>query len=422
MKKWLICFLAVIIVMQAAAVDLGQGFSIGGGVKSGLLIKNSDYAGNLDGLNPPNEYPMTLFFASKDNEAYKGEGWLNFSYAAEDWGLNLSFWSHGDLKSFNDAVHLGDHYLWANMLDNRFRFIGGQGGGAPISTGGWLNADWLGYTGLRLFWVDPSGFSIGVNFPDPDDGAKAEGIKPVTYFSMIMAGAGYRLDNFWVSLIFDNNPIYDDSDNNYDGGLHRPPDAEPIAQSGNIAFGIGAENMFAGKGMAAFDGMVTNLGEDETVSSANGAYTISPIVTTLALKAGYPVTDSLFVELKAKYTTRQGDNADDTASAAWGKFEIEPYTSYRIIDNLTIELAVNYAAYINSFYLAEKAVINARSLQAGWVAPYAWAYDYYSAWQLALRPAVIYTFGGAKMILGYEGGFSRDHVENTIYVDFRWSF
>ncbi|MDR2701606.1 MAG: hypothetical protein LBB72_04165 [Spirochaetaceae bacterium] len=424
MKKVLVGIIAALIAMPAMAIDLGEGLSIGGGVKSGILVKNSDYTGKLGGLAHGDKYPMTLYFASQDNEAYKGEGWLNFGYDSENWGLNLSLWSHGNLKEYDDAVHLGDHFLWANFLDNRLRFIGGQGGGTPISSGGWLNADWLGYTGLRLFWVDPVGFSIGINFPDPDNGSNAQGIKPVTYLSTIMFGASYRYDNFWVSVVFDNNPIYDDSKANYDGGLHRDPEAEPIAQSGNIGFGIGVDNIFGGKGALVFDGMVTNLGEDDIMSTGTKAYKISPIKTALALKAAYPVTDPLYVELKAKYTMNQGDNENNTASVAWGKLEIGPYVSYTVIDNLKFELAVNYAFYLNSYYLALNVspVAGSQILQAGQAAPYPWAFDYYSQWQLSVKPAIVYSFSGATFLMGYNGDFSRDHVQNTMYIDCRWSF
>ena len=381
MKKLFICFFSAIIASTAAttatALDLGNGFSLGGGVKTGLLVKNSDYTGKLGGLAHGDKFPMTLYFASKDNESYKGEGWFNMGYNTGTWGLNLSFLAHGDLKNYEDNVHMGDYYLWANLLDNRIRFIGGQGGGTPIATGGWVNADWLGYTGLRLFWVDPLGFSIGINFPDPDNGSTAEGIKPVTYFSMVMFGASYSFKGFWVSLIFDNNPIYDDTEANYDGGLHRSHDAEPIAQSGNIGFGIGMNDIFGGKGVVALDGMVTNLGEDDVISTGSTSYKISPVKATFALKAGYPVFNELYAELKAKYLLSQGDNADRTASTSWGKLEIEPYVSYQIIENLKAEVAFNYAYYINSYFLAAAVTPNGSigKLEPGQVAPYPSALD-----------------------------------------------
>jgi len=425
MKKLLIGIIAALIAMPVSAIDVLNGFSLGGGVKTGILIKNSDYTGKLGKLTHGDKYPLTLFFASEDNESYKGEGWLNLGYSAKEWGLNLSFWSHGNLKEFNDAVHLGDYYLWANLLDGRFRFIGGQGGGTPISTGGWLNADWLGYTGLRLFWVDPLGFSIGINFPDPDDGSKAKGIKPVTYLTMIRFGAGYRYEKFFVSLMFDNNPIYDDSKANYDGGLHRDPDADPIAQGGNIGFGLGLDNIFAGKGLLAFDGIVTNIGEEDNYSGGNKNYGISPIKTILALKAAYPIVDPVYVELKAKYTMSQGDNADYTASTTWGKLEIEPYASYQIIGNLKFEVSVNYAMYFNSYYLSQNISSPAAgypNLSAGQNGPHSWAFDYYSGWQLTAEPAFVFSFAGAAMILGYKGEYSRDHVQNALFIDFRWAF
>ena len=422
MRKLIIGITAALIAVHAMAIDLGSGFDIGGGVKTGILIRNSDYAGKLDGLAHGSKYPMTLFFASQDSDSYKGEGWLAMGYSAETWGLRLSFWAHGDLKQYNDLVHLGDHFLWANFLEERLCFIGGQGGGTPISTGGWLDADWLSYTGLRMFWIDPMGFSIGINFPDPDNGWQAEGIKPVTYLSMIMFGAGYRNENFWVSVVFDNNPIYDDSKANYDGGLHRG-DADPIAQSGNIGFGLGFNNIFGGKGVLAFDGMVTNLGEDDVMARGT-TYKLSPVKTTLALKAGYPIIDTAYTEIKAKYTISQGDNSDDSASTSWGKFEFEPYISYQVMKNLRFDVTLNYTGYVNSYYMALDYTPLAvfQKLNAGQVGDYSWAYDYLSAWQMTIKPAVAYSFGGASMILGYNGEFSRDFAQNTLFIDFRWSF
>jgi hypothetical protein len=427
MKKARFCVLAAILAMVCgalAALDLGQGFSLGGGVKTGLLIKNSDYSGRLNGIDPDDEYPFTLYFASRENETYKGEGWLNFAYDRESWGVRLGAWSHGDLTNYNDAFHLGDHYLWGSFFDHRLRFFGGQGGGAPISSGGWLNADWLGYTGLRLFWVDPLGFSLGVNFVDPDNGATAEGIRPVDYLTMIMLGAKYVFDDkFWIAVMVDNNPIYDDSEADYDGGLHRDPNAKPIGQAGNIAYGIGVRNFIRGAGEITADGIVANIGEDDRSEYAS-SYKFSPITTTIALKAGYPfIENKLYTELKAKYFIREGDNEDLSASATWGLLEIEPYVSYTASNLVKFEIAFNAAWHINSYYLAEDVVpLAGPGFTAGQAPKYPGIGEYASTERYAVKPAVIFTFMGATTIVGYNGVFSRDHVENIFYIDFRFAF
>ena len=424
MRKLFIGIILVSIIMPVMADDNESGFSISGGVKTGILIRNSDYRGRLGGLAHADKYPMTLFFASEDNEAYNGEGWLGFEYKSKHWGLNLSFWAHGSLTEYDAKVNLGDHYIWASFLDDRLRFIGGQGGGTPISTGGWLNADWLSYPGLRMFWVDPLGFSLGINFPDPDDGIKAEGIRPVNYLSMIMFGASYRYKNFHVSLMFNNTPIYDDIEANYDGGLHRPHDVDPIAQSGNIGFGIGVDKLFGDKVSFVLDGMVTNLGEDDILyTDISRTYRISPVKTILAFKAGYQIIEPLYAEFKTKYTISQGDNATNSGSTTWGKFEIEPFIRYNIVNNLNFEMKTNFTVYINSYFLAlDVSPVAQIPLRAGQVAPYPWAFDYLSQWQLFVEPALVYSFGGARAVLGYKGEFSRDHVKNLMYIDFRWSF
>jgi hypothetical protein len=417
MKKIAVLLSVFVTTAGLNALDLGNNLSISGGVKTGFQIKNSDYSGKLEGLSHGKEYPLTLFFASSENDAYNGEGWLTFGYSVEKWGLKLGAWSHGDIKKYEDTLRLGDHYFWANFFDNRLRLIGGQGGGTLISSGGWINADWLSYTGLRLFWVDPSGFSVGVNFTAPE----ASGIKPADYLSTIMFGVKYDAGTFWLTGIVANNPIYDDSEANYDGGLHDR--GAKIAQSGNIAFGIGAPLM-DGRLNLAFDSMITNLGEEDAASNGTGSYKISPVETTLALKGGFSVTEKIYAELKVKYTISQGDNADNTGSATWGRFAIEPYASYKLSDLIKLQFSFNLTWYINSYYLAlDASPVASIPLKAGQVPPYSWAFDYYSKYQLTIEPSAVFSlFSGGSIVTGYKGSFSRDHAENSIYIDFRWSF
>ena len=425
MKKFLLVFVSVLVLFPIYAMDVGSGFSVGGGVKTGLLVKNSDYGNKLGTIAGIDEkYPMSLYFASNENQAYNGVGWLTFAYSHQaesvgTFGLQLGMWANGSLKEYQDILHMGDHYLWANFFDNRLRFIGGQGGGTPISSGGWLNADWLSYTGLRFFWVDPIGLSIGVKFPDPG----RDGIKPVNYFTMLGAGAGFKYENFFVSVLFDNSPIYDDSDSNYYGGLHRPDEQDPIAVKGNIAFGAGMEKLYGGKGMVAVEGLFTNLGE-ELIESGNGEkYHLSPIVSTFALKTGYPVTDALYAEVKGKYTIRQGDNEDATGVANWGKFEFEPYISFKPFNLFTIHMAVYGAVYINSYYLALKPGDRIPGgFEPGQVPGHSPLLDYLSPYELSIKPKISLNLSGVDIDLGYSGSFSRDHVENTVYLDFRWQF
>lgn len=424
MRKRVMFFLTAALLSAAIpslwALDLGNGLSVGGGVKTGLEIKNSDFAGNLEGVGHTQEYPMTLYFASKDNEAYNGEGWFEFAYSSKrDWGLKLTGWAHGSLKRYDDSLHLGDHYLWVNLFDDQFRFIGGQGGGSPISTGGWLNADWLSYNGIRLFYVSPFGFSIGINLVDPGN----EGIKPVEYLTTVMLGVKYEHQGFWMSAMLDNNPVYDDSDANYDGGLHRLPGQPPIGLAGNVAFGAGVNSFADGRLNLAFDGIITNIGEDDVPGF--GDYKISPVETTLALKSGFSFTKEIYAELKAKYTMKDGDNGDNTATTSWGCFAVEPYASFAVHEGVKLQASVNFAWYINSYYLAVPVspTANGTLLEAGQVPSYPWAFDYYSSYQLTIDPSLVFSiFGGGSVITGYKGTFSRDHVENSIYVDFRWAF
>jgi hypothetical protein len=427
MKKQIVFLFAVtsllsVPVLSLSAMDLGNGFNLGGGVKTGLEIKNSDYSGKLEGIGHTQEYPMTLYFASRDNEAYNGEGWFNLNYSGNtkgiNWGAGLGGWAHGGLKEYDDAFHLGDHYLWAYFPDNQIRIIGGQGGGTLINTGGWLNADWLSYNGIRLFYVSPFGLSLGINMVDPGQ----EGIKPVEYLTTIMAGVKYEYQGIWGVVLFDNNPIYDDSDANYDGGLHgyRPL----IGQAGNLGAGVGINGVYDGAGMIALDMIAANMGEDHITSAVNPEYQYSPMEITAALKTGYPWLDGkLYTEFKAKYFFKWGDNADFDGPAIWGILTFEPYISYEILPGFKAEISVTPNLYINSYYLALDVSPNATGkYSAGQIAPVAAAGDYASTYTCSVNPKVSISFGDATIVLGYEGVYSRDHIENTVYMDMRWAF
>jgi hypothetical protein len=314
---------------------------------------------------------------------------------------------------------MGDHYLWAKVFDGQIHFIGGQGGGTPISTGGWLNADWLSYNGLRFFYIAPFGISLGVSFVDPGP----EGIKPVEYLTTIMLGAKYEYQNFWLSILLDNNPIYDDSDANYDGGLHgyRPL----IGQAGNLGVGLGTNNVYNGAGVAALDMIVTNLGEDHVTSSLNPEYEHSPVEITAAAKIGYPLLEGrVYAEFKAKYLAKQGDNADLSGPTVWGLLTFEPYISYELFPGLKAELSITPNFYINSYYLALDVTPNAsgKKYTGGQIPAITDLGDYSSTFTCSFSPKLSYSFAGATFVLGYDGTFSRDHVENNIYLDFRWSF
>jgi len=406
---------------QSEAKSEGS-FFISGGVKTGLLVKNSDFGGALNSLASSEE--LTLHFASFENRARNGEAWLNTGYSGSiegigKFGLQMSMWAHGDLKTFNDTLHLGDHFLWANFIDDRLRFIGGQGGGAPISSGGWINADWLSYPGLRFFWVDPSGLSAGLIFPDPAE----TGIKPVNYLSLLGAGISFKHKNWHISAQFDNSPIYDDTESNYYGGLHRPDEQDPIGQAGNVAVGFGVENLYKGKGDLVIEAMINNLGEKE--EEGRGEYTISPVSTSFALKTGCPFTDSIYAEIKGKYTIRQGDDPDfDNALQAiyWGKLEFEPYISFQPLNHLVFQIAVYGAIYFNSYYLALDASPTTTQFKAGQVPGYSPLKDYLSPYEIIAKPKVSLKLPGIDIDFGYYGTFSRDHVDNIIYIDFRWMF
>jgi hypothetical protein len=423
MKKrtWPLAFF--LLAPAVFAVDFDNGLSVSGGVKTGLLVKNSDFSGKLEGAAGQAEYKPTLFFRSYESGAYNGEGWFTLGYRGQNWGVSLGAWAHGDSEQWESAVQLGDHYVWANFYGDILRVVAGHGGGTPVTTGGWINADWLSYPGIRLFWVDPNlGLSAGVNFPDPG----AEGLEPVSYFQTVMAGVKFEKPKFWVSGVFDNNLIYDDSEADYAGGLHRDPQKKPVGQSGNVAAGVGIQNFINDKGRVVLDGMVNNLGAEDT--SRRGAatpYSISPVEFQIALLAGFAflTDDALYTEIKAKYWSKQGENADDTAAANWGQIQIEPYVSYKIVEFLRAEISVNCTMFLDSYYLAApKITVAGRTLEAGWAPPYKEAFDYYSTYTVKLKPALIFGIDTSVLAVGYEGVYSRDHLENTFYVDFRWSF
>ncbi|MDR2543916.1 MAG: hypothetical protein LBC80_10780 [Treponema sp.] len=403
-------------------VDLSNyGLEFGGGVKTGIMVMNRDYGGHLGNIAMGQKMEQSLYFASFENQARRGVAWFNVGYSWHDdqlgdFGVKFGMWAHGDLKTLDDNIRLGDHYIWANLYEDRLRLIIGQGGGTPISSGGWINADWLSYPGVRVFWVDDSGFSAGLNFPDPGE----EGIRPVNYLSMLKAGVSYRSDDWSVSFQLSNNPIYDDSKSNHWGGLHRPHQ-DPIAMSGNIAFSAGLNSLFNNKGFIMFEGLFTDLGEDN-IRGLDSNYTYSPSKTAFALQAGFPFTDQIYGELKGKYTISKGPNELLTAASTWGKIEFEPYVRYQAYENVAFNLSWYIAYYINSYYLALDNTALPYKFNAGQVPGYDPLLDYLSTYQTAIKPSVSFDLGNGEFIIGYEGSFSRDHVQNIGYIDFRWSF
>jgi len=421
------------------------GLHLSGGVRTGLLIRHRDFGGRLGliALSPDEKIPMTLYFASYENHARIGEAWINLGYSwdVEDvgrFGLRIGLWAHGGTAgSFQDTVHLGDRFVWANFFEDRFRFIGGQGGGSPISSGGWIGANWLSYTGLRFFWVDPSGFSAGLIFPDParlvfnpirGEYDWVEGISPVDYLSMLGVGLAFRQENFWISLQFDNSPIYDDTEANFSGGLRRPADQRPIAQAGNLALGIGMANLFGGRGFVTLEAMVNNMGEDHV--DGLGEYTISPVTYTFALQARMRIIDTFYAELRTRYTTRQGDPSGDplaaTQAVQWGRFELEPHVRFRPFDHLRFDLSANWTFFFNSYYLALNVprlpYAGGFAFDAGWAPGHTNLLGFLSTSKTTIRPRVVLSLSGVDVAFGYTGVFSRDHVNNTMFVDLTWTF
>jgi hypothetical protein len=105
-------------------------------------------------------------------------------------------------------------------------------------------------------------------------------------------------------------------------------------------------------------------------------------------------------------------------STTWGQFQIEPYASYAPFDFLKLQLSFNITSYLNSYYFAEKV----NDLPAGWGPADPTQGDFASTYQFKIEPALVLQFRGCSIIFGYEGLFSRDHLENTAYIDLRWSF
>ena len=397
-------------------------FTINGGVSTGILVVHSDTGGELGKIAGPGV--NSLHYASYNNYARSGVGWLNANGRwtvkdVGDFGAQVGMWAHGDIFNQDNSIRMGDHFLWGNFFGDMLQVKAGQGGGTPISSGGWINADWLGYTGLRIFGVLPIGLSFGIKLPDPGE----EGITPVNYLTMLGAGLSYGLDNWFVSLQFDNRPVYDDSETRLYmyGGLRRPTDQMPIGLAGNAAVSFGVNKLYAGVGDIVMEVLVNNLGEDN-IDGIGSSYTFSPIAATVALRTGLPfLNDQLYAELKAKYNIKQGDNADFTNAVFWHKVEVEPYIRFKPYNHLSFDLSAYVAIYINSYYLAFD-YSRQYKFSKGQVPGYDPLLDYLSPYQFSIKPRVVFNIPGVELALGYAGAFSRDHVDNTVYLNFSWNF
>ena len=78
--------------------------------------------------------------------------------------------------------------------------------------------------------------------------------------------------------------------------------------------------------------------------------------------------------------------------------------------------------YINSYYLALDNTPQQYHFNAGQVPDYPPLRNYLSPYQLSAKPRISLLLSGVDIDIGYAGNFSRDHVENTLYIDFKWSF
>jgi hypothetical protein len=103
---------------------------------------------------------------------------------------------------------------------------------------------------------------------------------------------------------------------------------------------------------------------------------------------------------------------------------LEPYIRCEIVPGFKAELSVTPNIYINSYYVALEVTPNATGVKygAGQSAPVSAVGDYASLYTCSVNPKLSLGIGGVTIALGYEGFFSRDHVENTVYIDMRWAF
>jgi hypothetical protein len=116
MKKLLIVLLILSVAGSIFAVDLGDGFTLGGEVKSGFGIFSQDDGDDDNGDD-------TYIQALNDDAGSPLRGRLNFGWAGDVGGTKFRL----QANSGTDAVTMPKAFGWVNLLDKKIVIWGGHG-------------------------------------------------------------------------------------------------------------------------------------------------------------------------------------------------------------------------------------------------------------------------------------------------------
>jgi hypothetical protein len=198
MKKFLIFLLTLSFVASAFALDLGEGLTLTGEVKSGIGVFSAD-----DGEGDTDDTKIKFY----NNDAGKDfRGRLTFLYDADWGGGKIRLHSEGGSSA---PVSVPYGYGWANFLEKKIVLYGGWIGddlwGLGKLSQNVFDTSFDGVTGARIAFNNlVDGLSFGVAFPllnSPQDIGDA--------FASTIIGALYKSEFFSIAADLKLNPEVD---------------------------------------------------------------------------------------------------------------------------------------------------------------------------------------------------------------------
>jgi hypothetical protein len=409
MKKVLVFLLTLGFAASAFALDLGNGLSVVGEVKSGVrVITENDGNDDTDDTrisNWNNDAGRAL--RTRVNFNYTGD-WGGGKIRLQSNGFGLPDVTNSDSTPLNGVVYVEYAYGWANFLDSKIVLSAGKIGddlwGLGKLSGNVFDPSFDAVTGVRAAFNLVPGLSFGFGLPSAAQVTTGSGTgeynygTPASYFGGLVFGGLFKSDFFSAAATVRLNPKYD-AKASHGTGDDKDAYAEVI---GGIEIPLAPLNILVD---ARFD----SRNEDE---GTTGFIRIGPLVRFTA--------GALTAHARGDIGIQNGKSATVAADSGRGKTEKPEDTS------IAFRVGVDYA--VNSTL---GAYFRVGSDNVAWLAG-----DKTSPGNgLYIQPGVKFTLGtsnieifdkinrlGAEELAATDTLKARSPVVNQFQIEFAWSF
>ncbi|GHV27428.1 hypothetical protein AGMMS4952_09080 [Spirochaetia bacterium] len=202
MKKMLVLLLALAVAGGVFAIDLPDGLSISGEVKSGLRIQGQDHGNDADDIK-------VSAYNDDAGDTYRFR--LNLGWAGDIGGTKLRFQARGDegTGDHQDNVagaRLAKAFGWVNLLDKKIVIWGGHGTDDIYGVGAIVDDNVDGGDVARVEVRPITGLSIAWGLPIPINGNT---LAIDDFFASSRIGAKYSNDFITIIASARLNPEFD---------------------------------------------------------------------------------------------------------------------------------------------------------------------------------------------------------------------